>query len=120
MNKSVEKSAAIVLALTVIQKITGFLREAVLAYFYGTSFLVDALFMANNASEIFMGLLTAAGVAFLPVYSKISAEDGTDAGRRFMNQLLTWVSLIGFIMGIFIMMSAENYFSMGCEGFQSL
>lgn len=120
MKRKFGQSMLLLTALTLIQKGIGFLREVVMAYFYGTSVVTDALSMANSASEIVMGFTTAFSMIFLPLYSQYVAQQGRSSGDRFMNQILTLVSCFGTVLGLTAVLFAEPIISFVAPGFSGI
>ncbi|MDR0874779.1 MAG: murein biosynthesis integral membrane protein MurJ [Clostridiales Family XIII bacterium] len=102
-----KSSAAITLvmmALTLSSKCIGFVREILMASYFGTSYVVDAYVMASNIPFfIFGGLLGALATAFIPTYSKIHEEEGKLHADLFMSRvinILLVASLIIAALGI--------------------
>ena len=66
----------------------GFVREMVLAYYYGTSMVSDVFVAVQNIPSI---IFTIFGVAitteFIPIYSGIRMKDGTEQADRFANNI---------------------------------
>ncbi len=51
LGKTVAKTAALMTVLTLVSKCLGFVREMVIAVFFGTSYIVDAYVMAQSIRE---------------------------------------------------------------------
>ena len=90
-----KKSVIMLMLLTIISKISGFLRDLTLAYFYGASEISDIFLISLSIPTIIFGVI-AAGIStgYIPLYSKIDNQFGEDSGIRFTN------NLIGILMSI--------------------
>ena len=74
-NNKIGRTAAILTIIVVVGKAFGFLREVLLAYFFGTSKVVDAYVVSVTIPFILFGFLSALGVAFIPKFYKISENN---------------------------------------------
>lgn len=92
---AVARTAVIITVLTVLQKVIGFLRESILAYFYGRRIEVDAYSMASSGAEVILGFVTAFSVIYIPLYANACAKESKEGGDRFTNRIITLVMLIG-------------------------
>lgn len=103
--RTAAQTAVLMAILTLVSKILGFVREMVIAGFFGTSYIVDAYVMAQTIPEvIFGGIFASIGTAYLPSFSRISEEKGIEAGNRFTSQLInisTVFALLVIITGFF-------------------
>ena len=67
----------------------GFLREMVLAYFYGTSAVSDVYVAVQNIpSIIFTVFGTAVTTGFIPIYTDVCVNKGKEEADRFANNVL--------------------------------
>lgn len=111
------QTAAWMAILTLISKFLGFIREMVLANYYGTSFIVDAYMMANAVpAVIFGGFFVAISTAYMPVFSKIHEGEGGESAARFTDQiisLLFLLSLGSFLAGFFFSDEIAFFFARG-------
>lgn len=123
-RKRVEMSSAKVMffmvILTLISKALGFIREMVLAAFYGTSYVVDAFVMAQSIPNIILGgVFVAISTAYMPLYSKQSEKEGKEAGNILTTQvlmILMTISLIATFIGIGLSDWLIKIFASGFEG----
>ena len=77
--------------LTLLSRVTGFLRDIVMAAVLGAGPVADAFFVAfrlpNHFRAIFAeGAFTA---AFVPAYARIRAQGGPDAAKLFGDRIFT-------------------------------
>jgi putative peptidoglycan lipid II flippase len=70
-NKSIAKSASIIGAATLCSRILGFIRDVVMARFFGTGIASQAFVVAFRIPNLFRDLVAegAANAAFVPVFS---------------------------------------------------
>lgn len=98
---SLKKTALIITIISLICKLFGFGREIVLAYFFGTSFIVDSYLMASSIPGILFGWLTSLSVSFTPIYTDIRERHGVEKSKQFTNNIMSLVFIVAMI-GIFI------------------
>lgn len=93
MKKTITFSVLLITVLSILSKLLGFLRETVVAYYFGTTQEADIFFLVFGL----FNFITAAvgislGCAFLPVFLKIKNEKGAEKADllavRFSVQLL--------------------------------
>lgn len=77
----------------------GFVREMVLAYYYGTSMVSDVFVAVQNIPSI---IFTIFGVAitteFIPIYSGIRMKDGTEQADRFANNIFNIFFVLSVVL----------------------
>lgn len=102
---SLKKTAILITIITLGSKLLGFGREILLAYFFGTSYLVDSYLMATAIPTIYFGWINSVGVSYTPIYSNIRANSGLESSKHFTNNLVSIVlvaSLIFATGGLFL------------------
>ncbi len=104
-NKRAMTAAQIAFAmmiLTLISKGIGFIREMIIAAFFGTGYVVDAYVMAQSIpSMILAGVLSAVSTSFMPLFSEKNEREGSAAGDRFVNEVLNLMTKVAVVMAIF-------------------
>ena len=69
IKHNIAQTAVLMMILTLISKLLGFVRELVLANFYGASYIVDAYVLAQSIpGMIFGGVFPAIGTVCLPTF----------------------------------------------------
>ena len=71
------------MGITVGSKIMGFLRESILAFFFGANNAVDAYKLSESLSSVLLGWMVAFSVAFVPIYSEIKADYGIIKAKKY-------------------------------------
>ena len=105
MTVSLFKSASIVSGLTLISRITGLMRELLIASLFGANALTDAFNVAFRIPNLFRRLFAegAFSQAFVPVLAASRQQHGDEATHVLINQvatLLTWVLLLVSVLGV--------------------
>lgn len=114
---SLKKTALIITIITILCKFLGFIREIILAYFYGTSYIVDSYLMASTIPIILFGWLTAIAVAYTPIYTDIKTNISEEKSIKFTNTLITIVVVLGFLCSVFGVIFNKLIVSVTAPGF---
>jgi putative peptidoglycan lipid II flippase len=104
MSKNIWKVAGGVTLITFVSRLSGYIRDKVMAYILGASFLSDSFFVAFRIPNMFRGLLAegALHAAFIPIFSEVKREKEKEI-LRFASQvfyLLTFISAGIVVLGI--------------------
>ena len=104
---SLFKSASIVSLLTLASRVTGLVRELLIASLFGASALTDAFNVAFRIPNLFRRLFAegAFSQAFVPVLAASKAQHGADATREVIDHVATvlaWVLLVVSVMGVLL------------------
>ena len=102
---SLFKSASLVSLLTLASRITGLVRELLMASTFGASALTDAFNVAFRIPNLLRRLFAegAFSQAFVPVLAGVRAKEGDDATRELVNQIATvlvWALVLTCILGV--------------------
>ena len=107
MNK-VAKSTVILLFVTMMSKVLGFIRELVLTYFYGTTQISDVYITSSTIPTIlFASIGTAIVTTLIPLFYEVEKNDGKDKSIKFVNNILNIVIIISIIISILGYIFAE-------------
>ena len=102
MSKGLFRSGMIVSCMTMISRILGLVRDAVVANLLGASAAADVFLFANRIPN-FLRRLFAEGAfaqAFVPVLSEIKEQQGDDKVRLFVAQAAGTLGTILLIVTI--------------------
>lgn len=120
MSKTTKKTAAILMIIILISKITGFLRDVVLAQSFGAGNITDAYLTALNIPVVlFDGISAALGTTFIPMFFKIKESKGQGEVNKFTSNIFNIVivvSLIFTFIGFIFTPYIVKIFAMGFEG----
>ncbi len=105
MRISTKKVVIVIISISLLGKCFGFLRELLLAYYFGTSGIVDVYLMSVTIPSILFGFLPALGTGFTPVYFEIK-ENGKR--NQFLNNILAVSVIIAVIcIGFTVILSKQ-------------
>jgi len=91
-----KKTALALMIITILSKLIGFLREIVLAYYYGASNISDVYLIADTIPNfIFAFIGVGIATTYIPVYSSILENDGKLSSDEFTSNFL---NLIFFVL----------------------
>ena len=103
-----------------IGKGLGFVREMVLAYFYGASHVSDVYVAVQNIPAIIFTLFgTAVTTGFIPLYSEISVKKGKKEADKFANNVFNVFLVLAIILsflGVFFSEQLVKIFAGGFNG----
>jgi putative peptidoglycan lipid II flippase len=102
---SLFKSASVVSLFTLVSRVTGLLRELLMAHAFGASVLTDAFNVAFRIPNMFRRLFAegAFSQAFVPVLAAERAKNGEEATQTFIDQVgtvLMWALIITCVIGV--------------------
>lgn len=115
-----KKTALLLMIITVLSKVIGFVRELILSYFYGASGITDAYLISITIPSIIFGFI-GVGIAtgYIPMYSKIEQIEGEEKGNHFTNNLVNIVVVLCtvlFVLSIIFTLPLVKLFASGFEG----
>ena len=117
--KTIARTAFLMAILTLISKLIGFVREMVMANYFGTSYITDAYVMATAIpSVIFGGILVSVSTAYMPTFSKITENIGIEKGNKFTSEIINLVFLISLISGIVGFIFSDQIVVLFASGFE--
>lgn len=120
MNKRWAKNTIIVATITLISKILGFLRDTVLAYFYGANGVSDAYLVAQTIPEFAFSLvIQAIAVGYIPIYSELKStgDEGNKEAKKFTDILLSDTYLLCIVLIIIINLFPRQFVGIFASGF---
>lgn len=123
-NHSVFRTASIVSLIVMFGKIIGFIRDAVIASFYGVTWETDAFFFAQSMpSLVFPAVCSSLSTAFITMYVSRRIKKGPADGDKFASRMLITtigISILLSIVSIFIMPWVVPVFAPGFQGSQRI
>lgn len=105
-----KKVTILVIILTLVGKVLGFIREMILASLYGVSDISDAYLMANNLPAIVFTMIATAFVnGFIPMYLETEKAKGRLAANQFLNNVLhTMFAICAVICILFLLFTEQS------------
>lgn len=117
-SNSILGTAVIISCITVLCKILGFGREAIIAAYYGATAETDAFFFANSTpSLLFPAVGNSISFALTSLYVKRLTDEGEEGGDLFASRMLTAGSLIGLVLGLIGMLLTPALVPLLAPGF---
>ncbi|MEP1229361.1 MAG: murein biosynthesis integral membrane protein MurJ [Litorimonas sp.] len=82
------RSTAIIASLTLVSRLLGFVRDVLIANFFGAGFISDAFFTAFKLPNVFRRMFAegAFNAAFVPLYAKRLEQDGEASADNFASE----------------------------------
>jgi len=114
-----EKTALIVMILTIFSKILGFFREIILSYFYGTSGISDAYLISTTIPEVMFNVV-GIGIAttYIPMYNKIVEEKDLNSAENFTSNVVNVNMLICSVLFLFGISYTKPIVKLFASGFE--
>ena len=101
--------AVLMAIFTLGSKCVGFVREMVIANYYGAGFIVDAYSMAQSIpTMIFGSLFSAVSTSYMPIFSKKYELEGPDAANYFTSRVINIVGIISIFCALVGLFGSEQ------------
>lgn len=114
-----KKTIIALMAVTIVVKITGLIKEIVFSYYYGASNITDAYLISLTIPAVIFALI-GAGIAtgYIPLYNKINQEQGEEAATEFTNNVLNFVLLLCTLIVIVVFLFTRPLIFIFASGFE--
>lgn len=101
MSKKLLKSTAVVGTMTFVSRVSGLIRDVVIANMIGTGAMADAFFVAFRIPNFLRRIFGegAFSQAFIPVFTELRAKDDIQA-RQFVNHMAGQLGLVVFVLSV--------------------
>ncbi|KEH86324.1 MULTISPECIES: murein biosynthesis integral membrane protein MurJ [Clostridium] len=97
----VARFASQVMIITILSKLMGFWRDALIAKEFGTTYETSAYMMSLNVSSILFGLMgLAITTTFIPMLTRSLREKGKDDMYEFGNTVINIIIILTTIIGV--------------------
>ena len=102
------QTTLILMIITVISKIFGFVRESVMAAYIGAGELKSIYTTAMSIQAVFTGIIVA-GIksAYIPVFNKVNNEKGSEEANAFTSNLINILMIYGGISVLLVFIFAK-------------
>jgi len=96
MRNRIVQSTGIVALSTLVSRVMGFVRDMIIANFFGASAALDGFFVAFRIPNLLRRLVAegALTVSFIPVYTEYTINKGQDEALRLAQKTLTVLMVI--------------------------
>lgn len=119
MSKKLLKSSYVVIAMTMLSRVTGLLRETIFASIFGATAGMDAFLVAFRIPN-FMRRLFAEGAfsqAFVPTLSEYKLKKSHEEVKVFINYMVGMLGLVLFIVTVVAVILAPLFVIVFAPGF---
>lgn len=106
-------------AVSFLGKCLGFVREIIIAYFWGTSYIVDAYITAASIGGILFGWLISVATCFTPVYINQVIRNGDEAGNSYTGNIIAITGSVAVLAAGFILLFKDNIVDLVAPGFST-
>jgi putative peptidoglycan lipid II flippase len=105
--------------LTLLSRVTGFLRDIVLAAVLGAGPVADAFFIAFRLPNHFRAIFAegAFNAAFVPAYARVRGESGVDPARLFADRVFTMLVAVEALLLAVALMFTPTVIALLAPGF---
>lgn len=119
MSKQLTKSASIVGFMTLLSRIMGFVRDILVAMFFGAGPAYDAFLVAFKIPNFMRSLLAegAFSQAFVPLLSEYHTKYGEQEIRQFIDKVAGSLAIVVFLVMCLLMFGAPIVIRMFAPGF---
>lgn len=118
-EKPVNRIAIILMIISLISKVFGFVREITLSYFYGASNISDAYLISMTIPGVifsFIGVGITTG--YIPMYNRIKKEEGISKSNYFTNNLISITVCACTLIIIIVQLFAGSVVKVFASGFE--
>lgn len=112
-------STSIVSAMTLLSRITGLLRDVVLARYFGATLIMDAFIVANRIPNMLRRFFAegAFSQGFVPVMARYRENHSEEEARRFVDAVAGTLGLILFVVTLIGVLLAPVLVAIVAPGF---
>lgn len=113
-DKKMIKDAGVIGGLTVVSRILGFIRDAIVAMFLGAGLHSDAFFTAFRIPDLFRKFFSdgALSISFIPVFTQIQTDKGLEDAFDMARSAMLLISVIGVIFILIFTLLTEFFLVM--------
>lgn len=102
--KRIRQSSVAVMAIIIIAKLIGLMRDIVLANYFGTTNISDAYITASTVPTLlFYFIGHSLSTAYIPMYNKVKVAIGEKSAQKYSNNLLTAALIIATIIVVILL-----------------
>lgn len=108
-TKSITAAAAILATGILLSRVLGYVREVLLAYYFGAGQATDAFYAAFQIPDLLNYFLSggALSIAFIPLYNKILVRDGEKAAEKMTASVLGTLGVVVVVATVLLMWKVE-------------
>ena len=115
---NMKKNVAIIMFITILSTILGFIREIALTYFYGASAISDVYLIAQTIPLTIFALIgTGLSTMFIPIYNKARKEKGEETAHDFMSNLINVIMIVTTVVVVLMLIFTREIVILFASGF---
>ncbi|MFE6169863.1 murein biosynthesis integral membrane protein MurJ [Viridibacillus arvi] len=115
-----KKTAVLLMVITILSKVSGFLRDITLSYFYGASSTSDAYIISITITSVLFSLIISGiSTAYIPMFKQIEHSEGQQSATYFTNNLINIVLIVTtsvILIGLLFSNVLVKLFALGFDG----
>ena len=116
-TRAMTKSTLILTAISAVGLVLSFAKEAVIAFFFGTSAVVDAYVVAIDLPVMFFATASMALAAVvIPNYTQLRVNEGEESAKQFFNKFTTLLMVAGAAFLLLLELLADPIVFIGAPG----
>lgn len=119
---SILRSAATVSAFTMLSRVTGLIRDMLIARYFGVCAATDAFYVAFRIPNLLRRLFAegAFSQAFVPMLSQVKEKESPSRTEEFINHVFTLLALAVFLASVLGVLSAPAVVWIIATGFAKI
>jgi putative peptidoglycan lipid II flippase len=116
------KKTALVSSLTLMSRVLGLIRDALIAVYFGVSFQSDAFFIAFRPFDLVRKMFSEGilNISFIPVFSKILVSEGKSKAASLFFSFFCFLTFAGTLLMLLGMIFSPLIIKMIAPGFDEL
>lgn len=112
------KLTLIIMIITLISNLLGFIRDISLSYFFGASKITDAFFVAYAIPTILFGVIGyALSTGYIPIFNYVKQNLNKKKSELFTSNVINIFIVINMILVVFFMVFTEELVNLFASGF---
>ncbi|MFJ7971639.1 murein biosynthesis integral membrane protein MurJ [Psychrobacillus sp. NPDC096389] len=115
-----KKTAVLLMIIAVLSKVSGFLRDITLSFFYGATSTSDAYIISITITSVLFSLIISGiSTAYIPMFKQIEHDKGHRSASLFTNNLINIVLIVTtgiILLGLLFSNLLVKLFALGFDG----
>ena len=118
--KRIKQSSVAVMAIIIVSKLIGLMRDIVLANYFGTTNISDAYITASTVPTLlFFFIGHSLSTAYIPMYNKVKVASGEKSAQKYSNNLLTSALIIATLIVVVLLIFPTAVVKLFAIGFDA-
>lgn len=114
-----KKTVFILMIVTVISKVLGFMRDLFLSFFYGASNISDIYLISLTIPTVILAIIgKGISTGFIPMYARIESKSGIEETKRYTNNVINFVIILCTIILVLGLIFTEYLIKIFASGFE--